>query len=147
MKDIDVIEELDFSDVMTSVFPPAGLAGAPLRDSLIDALLRGDNPAEIRARAEHRVLTQRLAAMRAMMASAGDEIASHVLGFIATTDRFALAIERMKTLPEEIASAPALLTEVCDGLARIAAIGLELSRATHRESTYPRCQSTFAPPR
>ena len=72
-------------------------------------------------------------------ASAGEEIASQIVHFIATTENFALAIEQVRTLPEELASTPVLLTELCDGLTRIAAIGRELSRAT----TYPRPESCY----
>jgi hypothetical protein len=123
-----------------------GLATTPIRDSLIDALLRGDEPRELHARAEHTALAARLAALRVSTASAGDEIASHIVRFIARTESFALAIERMKTLPEEIASAPVLLTEICEGLTRIAAIGRDLSRATRRDTVHPARRPSFAPP-
>ncbi len=124
----------------------SGLAAAPIRDSLIDALLRGDEPRDLHARAEHSALAARLAALRVSTASAGDEIASHIVRFIATTESFALAIERMKTLPEEMASAPVLLTEICDGLARIAAIGHDLSLATRRDTADPARRPSLAPP-
>jgi hypothetical protein len=122
-----------------------GLA-TPIRDSLIDALLRGDEPRELHGLAEQRALAERLASLRASTASAGDEIASHIVRFIATTESFALAIERMKVLPEEIEAAPVLLTEICDGLARIAAIGRDLSLATRRDTAYPARRPSLAPP-
>jgi hypothetical protein len=104
-----------------------GLAERYLRDSLIDALLCGDNPRPIGLHAERAALDERIVALGALTRSAGDEIGNHIVHFIDTTERFALVIEQLGELPEEISSVPVLLTEICDRLARIAAIGRDLS--------------------
>jgi hypothetical protein len=105
-----------------------GLAERPVRDTLIDALLCGEDPRPLGVAAERAVVDDRLAALGALTRSAGDEIGNHMAHFIDTTERFALVVEQFKELPEEISSVPVLLTEICERLALIATIGRDLAR-------------------
>jgi hypothetical protein len=104
-----------------------GLADRHVRDSLIDALLCGEDPRPILVHNERATVDERAVALGALARSAGDEIGNHIVGFIDTTERFALVIEQFRELPDEISSVPGLITEICDRLVRIAAIGRELS--------------------
>ena len=112
---------------VTAVGGEAGLAERHLRDSLIDTLLRGEDPRPLGFQTERAILDERLVALGAHTRRAGDEIRDHMVHFVDTAERFALVVEQFKVLPQEISSVPELLTEICDRLARIAAIGRDLS--------------------